>query len=108
LLQRHGFRNGFVICGERSWEAAEPYFPKNGKLNYSFFPYKGECSLSEIERLSTLCVHFDVIIGIGGGKVLDLAKAVANQVHLDVVLIPTLASISMTSPTAMSIRFQLV
>lgn len=92
LLQRHGFKNVFVICGERSWKAAEPYFPKNGEFTYSFFRYNGECSLSEIERLSSLCVHFDVIIGIGGGKVLDLAKAVANQTHLDVVLIPTLAS----------------
>lgn len=92
LLQKHGFKNVFVICGERSWKAAEPYFPKNSKLTYSFFRYNGECSLAEIERLSSLSVHFDVIIGIGGGKVLDLAKAVANQTHLDVVLIPTLAS----------------
>lgn len=92
LLQKHGFRNGFVISGEQSWKAVEPYFPKDGSVTYSFYRYKGECSFSEIKRLSKLCVNHDVIIGIGGGKVLDLAKAVANQVHLDTVLIPTLAS----------------
>ncbi|MGG3738901.1 iron-containing alcohol dehydrogenase family protein [Aeribacillus pallidus] len=92
FLKRYGFTKAFVICGQRSWNAVEPYFPKDRTLSYSFFRYHGECSLSEIERLSSHCIDYDVIIGIGGGKVLDLAKAVANQVRLDVVLIPTLAS----------------
>jgi len=92
LLYSHGFHNCFVITGEKSWKTVDPYFPKNTFLTFSFFKYKGECSISEIQRLSKLCLNYDVIIGIGGGKVLDLAKAVSNQVDLKTILIPTLAS----------------
>lgn len=57
-------------------------------------PFGGECSLPEIERVQTVARrhHARVIVGAGGGKVLDTARAVAAGLDLPVVNCPTVAS----------------
>lgn len=94
LIKRYGFSKGIVFHGEASWRVAKPFFPNFKDITLVFEQYKGECSESEILRLSKKHTGKDTefIIGIGGGKVLDLAKAVANETKKDVILIPTLAS----------------
>ena len=56
--------------------------------------FGGECCNSEIERLSVKAQQqgCDMIIGIGGGKTLDTAKAVAYRLHSPVLICPTIAS----------------
>ncbi len=56
--------------------------------------FSGECCMAEIERLTALAKqeNADVIVGVGGGKVLDTAKAVAHFANLPVVIAPTTAS----------------
>lgn len=53
-----------------------------------------ECTSEEVERLAGLCKSeaCDVVIGLGGGKALDTAKAVANDGLLPVITVPTIAS----------------
>ncbi len=56
--------------------------------------FKGECSKAEIERLENKVVEneLEVIIGVGGGKILDTAKAVAYYTKNPVIVCPTIAS----------------
>lgn len=56
--------------------------------------FGGECSDPEIARIKTAAelAGADVIVGIGGGKTLDTAKAVAHETALPVVIVPTIAS----------------
>jgi glycerol dehydrogenase len=57
------------------------------KFNY-------ECTQTEIDRLGALAIKnkANVIVGIGGGKSLDSAKAVGYFHKLPVILYPTIAS----------------
>jgi glycerol dehydrogenase len=54
----------------------------------------GECSQDEIDRVAAMARtgNAGVIVGIGGGKTLDTAKAAAAQLHLPVIVVPTIAS----------------
>ena len=63
-------------------------------LSYSIVDFGGECSSSEIERGKDAARRMGarIIIGAGGGKVLDTARAVASDLMLPVVNCPTIAS----------------
>jgi glycerol dehydrogenase len=52
----------------------------------------GECSGSEIARLQALATSAGVIIGMGGGKALDTAKAVAHHLRKPLIVVPTIAA----------------
>jgi glycerol dehydrogenase len=56
--------------------------------------FKGECSRNQVDdiMLELGLNNVNVILGIGGGKTLDTAKAVSYMADLPVVIVPTVAS----------------
>ncbi|THE09740.1 iron-containing alcohol dehydrogenase family protein [Bacillus timonensis] len=93
-LAERSYQNVLFVHGIKSWEAAKEYIPEFYKIQSEQYTYSGECSITEIESLSSFIKRksFDAVIGIGGGKVLDLVKATSHLSQKPYVLIPTLAS----------------
>ncbi|MDO4492157.1 MAG: glycerol dehydrogenase [Lachnospiraceae bacterium] len=56
--------------------------------------FQGECCQSQIDELTAFARGkcCTAVVGIGGGKILDTAKAVAYEAGLATVIIPTVAS----------------
>ncbi|WP_446899056.1 glycerol dehydrogenase [Clostridium sp. LBM24168] len=87
----------FIIASksgiERTRKTIENSFEaKNCSLTFESF--NGECSRNEINRLSKRLKEEggNVVVGIGGGKIFDTAKAVAYFSGMPVVIVPTIAA----------------
>ena len=65
---------------------------ENISLKYDSF--NGECCITEVNRIIKLCEEdkVTVLIGIGGGKIIDTIKAVGYYTDIPVVIVPTIAA----------------
>lgn len=81
------------IYGERALAAARPYLPAAFTLpGAKHILFRGHCSESDVQQLVTEAGHRQVVIGIGGGALLDTVKAVARRMKAPLVAIPTIAA----------------
>lgn len=70
------------------------------KISHVWTEFGGECSFQEIERIGKQAKEggYEVVIGVGGGKTLDTAKAVAVNMDAAMAMVPTIAATD--SPTS--------
>ena len=55
-------------------------------------PFAGECTQDLIEGLATRARTHDLLVGVGGGKALDAAKAAADRAGIPCITVPTSAA----------------
>ena len=79
----------YKIVGQK----LESYLKDNG-YNVDLVKFNGESSTNEIDRVTAIGKQDEVTVvyGLGGGKTSDSAKAIADNLGLPVVIMPTLAS----------------
>ncbi|MCE9529976.1 MAG: glycerol dehydrogenase [Planctomycetes bacterium] len=86
-----------IVAGQSATRLLSETWAKSlgeAKIVHSIHPFGGECSLHEVDEVvaSAKRIKAQVIIGAGGGKVLDTARAAADALDLPVVNCPTVAS----------------
>ncbi|KAE8177020.1 glycerol dehydrogenase [Photobacterium carnosum] len=102
LPQLDGFikdfgNNALLICDEfilnKVKAEALPALEKAGITAHAE-QFQYECTDTEIGRIHEIVKHHgaNVVVGIGGGKTMDVAKAVAHFAHIPVIIFPTIAS----------------
>lgn len=99
--------HAYVICDEfildRAAKEAGQSFEEAGQQS-EFVKFNLQITQEEIDRHCEAVKKSgaNVIVGIGGGKTLDTAKATAYYVHLPVVIFPTIASTDAPAPHFLS------
>lgn len=96
-----------VITGEKSlFSVQEKLFDILKEKNYSVEKYNGECSYENVDTIlkNTMDEEFDLVLGVGGGKVIDTAKIVAYKLGIDIFSIPTIAS-TCSAASALSVVY---
>jgi glycerol dehydrogenase len=74
-------------------ESVEKSVSENG-MECTFVEFTGKGTRQDTSELVSKATEFggDVIVGIGGGLALDMAKAVVYEMNLPLVSVPTIAS----------------
>ena len=85
-----GFKRIAVITGEKSSKAFKDYYRK--ELHYPTYRYDGSSSHENAVELAKKIGQSELILAIGGGRVIDTAKMVAEELNTELMVIPTLIS----------------
>lgn len=89
--------NALLLADDMVYSIAGEKLKKNLEVEgciVTYVTFNGEASLKEIDRVSVIGkdAKCDVVLGLGGGKTIDAAKAVSDQLGVSVGVLPTIAS----------------
>jgi glycerol dehydrogenase len=92
-----------ALFGKRALLLASPTVRRNildaavatwGAPVWTIETFAGECCAAELDRLAAAIrqTGADVLVGLGGGKLIDTAKIAADRAAIPVIIVPTIAS----------------
>ncbi|WP_180994345.1 iron-containing alcohol dehydrogenase family protein [Bacillus sp. Marseille-P3661] len=85
-----------IIAGPTAWEKSQDKIKLSlaeSSIDYELEYFQGHCSDTEFKRLlSKVPPSTDIILGVGGGQCLDMAKLLANYLDIPIITVSTLAS----------------
>ncbi|AYF99996.1 iron-containing alcohol dehydrogenase family protein [Lactococcus allomyrinae] len=84
------FEKVAIVTGEQSYQVFLDFY--QGEFTFPVFRYDGTASTVNGSALADKIGKADVILAIGGGRVIDTAKVVARELGCDLVVVPTLIS----------------
>lgn len=84
------FKELAVITGEKSFQVFQDFYPKT--LSYPIFHYDGTASVENGKKLAKEIGNVEAILAIGGGRLIDTCKVVAQELDCVLIIIPTLVS----------------
>ncbi|CAK9886335.1 MAG: Hydroxycarboxylate dehydrogenase A [Candidatus Erwinia impunctatus] len=86
-------KNALWIFGHRAIQAAKSFLPTSFSLpGAKQVEFSGHCSEADVQQLIAGAGETQVVIGIGGGALLDTVKVVGRRLNVPVVAIPTIAA----------------
>lgn len=93
---KHGNRLLFIVDGgvyDMITGMIEAIEDKCG-CSYEVIRFFGECCMENVEELAEVVRKYNcnVLVGVGGGKALDVAKLVGDEVDMPRIIVPTSAS----------------
>ncbi|MDD3407219.1 MAG: NAD(P)-dependent glycerol-1-phosphate dehydrogenase [Methanomicrobium sp.] len=89
----HLGKSALIIAGENTMKAAGGHAQDLLSDNYSVDVFTAQnISLETIKNAENAAVGFDFILGVGGGKAIDLAKIVSYNLDCQFISVPTAAS----------------
>lgn len=86
-----------IVISRTAESITRPLWEKSLKeegIEFSIYLFSGECSDAEINKIRSCAesLKVDFFIAIGGGKVLDAARAAAELLTMETIICPSIAS----------------
>ncbi|UMZ72727.1 glycerol dehydrogenase [Natranaerofaba carboxydovora] len=90
-------KKALLIGGETALNIAKDTIEKSlqeNDMSSVSYTFKAESSMKEITKIKDFGSDekVDLVMGVGGGKVIDSAKAVAYYLEIPVIIVPTIAA----------------
>ena len=83
-----GFKTPLIVTGEKSYAAFTKFY--KGNREFRVAKYDGSASFEDMQRIADeFGEGVDVVLGVGGGRVIDTAKGVAQNLNVEYMTVPT-------------------